>query len=152
LDTPHRVVTNIRDFQKPLRYGFVMTATYTRVHVTTQRRHYTGKDGRQRIYETHLLRRSYRDGGKVKNETVANLSRLPARVIDVIRRSLAGEELVPTGEAASVLRTVPHGDAALAWAQAKKLGLPALLGPAGRARDLALGLIISRAVHPASKL
>lgn len=129
-----------------------MAATDTRVHVTTQRRHYTGKDGRERVYETHLLRRSYRDGGKVKNETVANLSRLPAATLDVVRRSLAGENLVPAGEAATVVRSVPHGDVALAWAQAKKLGLPGLLGPACRSRDLAMGLIISRAVHPASKL
>ena len=48
------------------------------VHVTTQRRHYTGKDGRERVYETHLLRRSWREDGKVRNETVANLSKLPA--------------------------------------------------------------------------
>ena len=47
--------------------------------MTTQRRHYTGKDGRERVYETHLLRRSWREDGKVRNETVANLSRLPAR-------------------------------------------------------------------------
>jgi len=47
------------------------------VHVLTQRRHYVGKDGVERDYETHLLRRSYREDGKVKNETVANLSHLP---------------------------------------------------------------------------
>ena len=48
------------------------------VHVSTHRRHYVGKDGVERDYETHLLRRSYREDGKVKNETVANLSHLPA--------------------------------------------------------------------------
>jgi hypothetical protein len=42
--------------------------------VSTHRRHYVGKDGVARVYETHLLRRSYRQDGKVKNETVANLS------------------------------------------------------------------------------
>ena len=61
------------------------------MHVTTQRRHYTGKDGRERVYETHLLRRSWREGGKVRNETVANLSKLPAETIELIRGSLAGE-------------------------------------------------------------
>ena len=47
------------------------------VHVSTHRRHYVGKDGVARDYETHLLRRSYRQDGKVMNETVANLSHMP---------------------------------------------------------------------------
>jgi hypothetical protein len=111
-----------------------------------------GKDGLERTYETHLLRRSYRDGGKVRNETVANLSRLPSPVIEVIRRSLAGEQLVPADTAATITRAVPHGDVAAVWAQAKTLGLPGLLGPACRQRDLAMGLIISRVVRPRSKL
>src|SRR5665811_1599575 len=59
------------------------------VHVSTHRRHYVGKDGVVRDYETHLLRRSYRQDGKVKNETVANLSHLPADLIEIIRASLA---------------------------------------------------------------
>src|SRR5664279_6515060 len=53
------------------------------VHVSTHRRHYVGKDGVERDYETHLLRRSYREDGKVKNETVANLSHLPADLIEI---------------------------------------------------------------------
>src|SRR5664280_690860 len=61
------------------------------VHVSTHRRHYVGKDGVERDYETHLLRRSYREDGKVKNETVANLSHLPADLIEMIRASLAGQ-------------------------------------------------------------
>ena len=44
----------------------------------------------ERVYETHLLRRSFREDGKVRNETVANLSHLPAEAIDVLRLSLAG--------------------------------------------------------------
>jgi hypothetical protein len=46
-------------------------------------RHYVGKDGVERDYETHLLRRSYREDGKVKNETVANLSHLPGDLIEM---------------------------------------------------------------------
>src|SRR5674476_256298 len=61
------------------------------VHVSTHRRHYVGKDGVERDYETHLLRRSYREDGKVKNETVANLSHLPADLVEMIRASLAGQ-------------------------------------------------------------
>jgi hypothetical protein len=122
------------------------------VHVTTHRRHYVGKDGVARDYETHLLRRSWREGGKVRNETVANLSHLPSDLIEVIRASLAGETFVPASAAATVTRSVPHGHVAAVWAQAVALGLPAMLGPAARARDLAMALIISRVVRPGSKL
>jgi len=105
-----------------------------------------------RTYETHLLRRSFREDGKVKNETVANLSHLPGELIEVIRRSLAGEAFVPAGAAATVTRSLPHGHVAAVHAQAVALGLPALLGPPGRARDLALALVIARVVQPRSKL
>jgi hypothetical protein len=122
------------------------------VHVTTQRRHYTGKDGRERVYETHLLRRSWREGGKVRNETVANLSKLPAETIELIRGSLAGERFVPAGEQPQVARSLPHGHAAAVHAMARKLGFPALLGPPCPERDLAYALVISRVLRPASKL
>src|SRR5450631_870852 len=122
------------------------------VHVSTHRRHYVGKDGVERDYETHLLRRSYREDGKVKNETVANLSHLPADLIEMIRASLAGQAFVPAAAVATVARTRPHGHVAAVHAQARALGLPALLGPAGRDRDIALALIIARVCRPASKL
>jgi hypothetical protein len=122
------------------------------VHVTTQRRHYTGKDGRERVYETHLLRRSWREDGKVRNETVANLSKLPAETIELIRRSLAGERFIPASAATQVARSLPHGHAAAVHAMARKLGFPALLGPPGPARDLAYALIVSRVLRPGSKL
>jgi hypothetical protein len=122
------------------------------VHVTSHRRHYVGKDGVERTYETHLLRRSWREEGKVRNETVANLSHLPAELIEVVARSLQGEAFVPATARVTVTRSLPHGAVAAVWAQAKALGLPGLLGPAGRSRDLALGLIIARVLRPASKL
>jgi len=120
--------------------------------VTTQRRHYTGKDGRERVYETHLLRRSWREGGKVRNETVANLTKLPAETIELIRRSLAGERFVPAGQQAQVTRSLPHGHAAAVHAMARELGFPALLGPPGPDRDLAYALVVSRVLRPGSKL
>ena len=89
------------------------------VHVSTHRRHYVGKDGVERDYETHLLRRSYREDGKVKNETVANLSHLPADLIEMIRASLAGQAFVPAAAVATVARTRPHGHVAAVHAQAK---------------------------------
>jgi hypothetical protein len=113
---------------------------------------YVDKQGNRRDYSSAYLRRTYREAGKVKNETVANLSALPGHVIDLIDAGLKGTRLVPAGEAVTITRSVPHGHAAAAWAMAAKLGLPALLGPACGERDLALALVISRVVAPASKL
>jgi Transposase DDE domain len=117
------------------------------VHVVTTRRHYKDK-----VYETTLLRRSYRQGGKVKSETVGNLSHLPAEAIAAIRQTLKGEQLVTAGSQAEIGRSLPHGHVALVWAMARQLGLPVLLGPAGRQRDLALALVVARVLRPASKL
>jgi hypothetical protein len=113
---------------------------------------YVDKQGNRRDYSSAYLRRTYREAGKVKNETVANLSALPGHVIDLIDAGLKGTRLVPAGEAVTITRSVPHGHVAAAWAMAAKLGLPALLGPACGERDLALALVISRVVAPASKL
>jgi len=110
------------------------------------------KSGEQRVYESVLVRRTYRDGGKVRHETLANLSALPAEAVSAIEATLKGERLVPAGQAVTITASAPHGHVAAVHAAAVKLGLPALLGPAGRQRDLALALIISRVVQPGSKL
>jgi len=125
----------------------------TAMHVARIRSRHTGKDGQQREYESRLLRRTYRDGDKVRHATIANMSKMPPGVVDAVEAALKGEVLVPAGEpAVTVARSVPHGHVAAAHAMARKLGLPGLLGPAGPERDLALALILSRAVHPGSKL
>ncbi len=130
-----------------------MTQAGGKVHVVrVSKTGYVDKQGRRRDYSSAYLRRTYRDGGKVKNETVANLSALPDHVIDWIDAGLKGRHLVPAGEAVAITRSLPHGHVAAVHAMAARLGLPALLGPAGRARDLALALVISRVVAPASKL
>jgi len=124
-----------------------------KVHVVrVSKTGYVDKEGRRRDYSSAYLRRTYRDGGKVKNETVANLSALPDHVIDLIDAGLKGRQLVPAGEAVTITRSLPHGHVAAVHAMARELGLPALLGPAGRHRDLALALVISRVTAPASKL
>jgi len=110
------------------------------------------KEGRRRDYSSAYLRRTYRSEGKVKNETVANLSALPDHVIDLIDAGLKGQQLVPAGDAVTITGSLPHGDAAAVHAMAAHLGLPALLGPAGPQRDLAMALIISRVIRPGSKL
>jgi len=130
-----------------------MAGNGAKVHVVrVTKTGYVGKQGRRRDYSSAYLRRTYRDGGKVKNETVANLSALPGHVIDLIDAGLKGQQLVPAAGAVTITRSLPHGHVAAAHAMARELGLPALLGPAGRARDLALALIISRVVQPGSKL
>jgi hypothetical protein len=130
-----------------------MTRNSGKVHVVRVRKTgYVDKQGRERDYSSAYLRRTYRDGGKVKNETVANLSALPDHVIDLIEAGLKGQPLVPAGQEVAITGSLPHGHVAAAHAMAARLGLPALLGPAGRQRDLALALIISRVVKPASKL
>jgi hypothetical protein len=113
---------------------------------------YVDKQGNRKDYSSAYLRRTYREAGKVKNETVANLSTLPGHVIDLIDAGLKGQHLVPAGQAVTITASLPHGHVAAVHAMARKLGLPALLGPAGPQRDLALALIISRVVAPASKL
>jgi hypothetical protein len=122
------------------------------MHVETSRSHQVLRDGTERTYERHLLRRSFRDGGKVRKETLANLSHLPPEAITAVRAVLAGQTLIDAGAAFEVTRSLPHGHAAAVAAMARKLGFPALLGPPGPQRDLAFALIISRVIRPASKL
>ncbi len=122
------------------------------MHVARIPSRYVDKAGVERRYESVLLRRTFREDGKVKHETLANLSALPDEQVELVRRSLKGEAFVPADAAARVLRSLPHGHVAAVLAQARALGLPALLGPAGPARDLALALIVSRVVRPRTKL
>jgi len=129
-----------------------MAARSGAMHVARNKRSYVAKSGERRVYESVLVRRTYREGGKVRHETLANLSALPAEAVAAIEATLKGERLVPAGGAATITGSLPHGHVAAVHAMAGKLGLPALLGPAGRQRDLALALIISRVVRPGSKL
>ncbi len=122
------------------------------MHVARIRSGHVDKGGGRREYESRYLRRTYREDGKVKHETLANLSGLADEVVDAIEAALKGTRLVAAESAVTITRSLPHGHVAAVHAQAKALGLPALLGPAGRQRDLALALIVSRVVHPGSKL
>jgi hypothetical protein len=122
------------------------------MHVSTTRRHYVGKDGDERTYETHLLRRSVRQGSKVRNETLANLSHLPDEIIEAIKAGLSGETLVVAGSGFDLTRSLPHGHLAAVSVMAKTLGLAELLGPSCKERDIAYALILARVVHPRPKL
>ena len=100
-----------------------------------------------------LLRESFRDGGRVKKRTLANLSKLPAAAIHALRRILRGERLVSPDDAFTCLRSLPHGHVAAVLATVRKLGLPALLARSpGRLRDLVLALLVARVIDAQSKL
>jgi len=110
------------------------------------------KAGNVHRYESVLVRRTYREGAKVKHETLANLSRLPAEAVAALEATLKGQTLVPAGSEFSIVGSLPHGHVAAVAAMARQLDLPTLLGPAGRHRDLVLALIVSRVIRPGSKL
>lgn len=118
------------------------------VHVVTNRR-----QGRRREYVTHLLRRSYREGGRVRNETVGNISHLPEEVVELVRRALRGERFVPAGEEFEIECSLPQGHVEAALRMARKLELERLLDRSpSRERRLCLAMLIQRLLEPGSKL
>ena len=118
------------------------------VHVASIRSTRRGK-----VYQTHLLRRTYRDGGKVKHQTLGNISHLPPHVIDLIKGALQGEFYVPCCEAFNVVRSLPHGHVAAVLGTLSKLGVERLLATRpSRQRVLVVAMIVSRLIDPCSKL
>ena len=122
------------------------------MHVARIKSSHVDKTGRRRDYQSVYLRRSYRDGAKVKHEQLANLSALPEAAIAAVEAVLAGATMLPATDAIRIESSLPHGHVAAVAAMARTLGLPALLGPPGRSRDLAYALIVSRVLAPGSKL
>jgi len=101
----------------------------------------------------YLLRESYREGGKVKNRTLANLSALPIGQIKLMRRVLKGETLVSPHEAFSIGRSLPHGHVEIVLGVIRKLGLDRMIGSRrSRQRDLVVAMIVQRLLFPCSKL
>ncbi|MBI2239001.1 MAG: IS1634 family transposase [Actinobacteria bacterium] len=101
-----------------------------------------------------LLREGYREGGKVKNRTLANLSRWPPEKVEALRRVLRGEGAgAPLTEAFHISRTRPHGHVAAVVGTAYRIGLEQIIDPApSRRRDLVMAMIANRVVDPGSKL
>ena len=100
-----------------------------------------------------LLRESYRDGGKVKTRTLANLTDWPDAKIEALRRVLKGETAIVSADALRIERSLPHGHVAAVLGMAKKLGLHKLLrGFPSRLAKLALAMIVARVIEPAAKL
>ena len=118
------------------------------VHVATTFRRYKDK-----TYRTHLLRRTFRQDGMVRHETLGNISHLPDHVIDLVRRALKGESLVNPEAAFRCLRSYPHGHVAAVLGSLHKLGLHSLIArPTSRQRDLVVAMIVARVVDARSKL
>jgi hypothetical protein len=106
-----------------------------------------------REYNTTLLRRSYREEGKVKKETLANLSHLPEEAIAALRRVLRGETLVAAGDRFLIERSLPAGHVQAALMMGRRLGLARLLDREPcRERALCLAMIVQRVIAPGSKL
>ena len=125
-----------------------MAARTGTAHVVTTTRTY-----KNRVYRTHLLRRSYREGGTVKNETLGNLSHLPDTLVEMIRRSLKGETFVPLAQAFEVTRSRAHGHVQAVAAAMQRLGVASLLASkSSRERDLVLAMVASRILAPQTKL
>src|SRR5207237_7280945 len=111
-----------------------------------------------------LLREGYREAGKAKNRTLANLSRWPAERIEQLRAVLRGDKLLPAAEAVEIVRALPHGHVLAALGTARRIALDAVLprrapqrrGPSAHGLDpwgdLALALIVARLLEPAAKL
>ncbi|MGZ6576444.1 MAG: IS1634 family transposase [Solirubrobacteraceae bacterium] len=118
------------------------------MHVST-----TTRRSGDREYTATLLRRSYRQDGKVKKETLANLSHLPPEAIEAIRRVLAGETLMNAQDAFEIERSLPAGHVNAALAMARRLELAKVLDRSPcRERDLCLAMILGRVICPGSKL
>ena len=118
------------------------------VHVATIKKHQNGK-----TYVTHLLRRTFREDGKVKHVTVGNLSDLPDDLIEVIRRRLAGAPLPAEDCGFRIVRSLPHGHVAAVLGTLKKIGLDRLISSKPcRDAELAVAMIALRILSPGSKL
>lgn len=104
-------------------------------------------------YTSYYLRRSFREDGKVKHETLGNLSDLPVPLIDLINRSLKGETFVSAADTFAILSTRPHGHVEAVLTMIRRLGLDSLIASrSSRQRDLVLSMIAERLLFPCSKL
>jgi DDE family transposase len=105
------------------------------------------------VYTSNILRRSYREGGKVRHENLGNLSHLPQNVIDGVRAMLAGRALVDLDEQFEVERSLPHGHVAAVLAVLRELDLERLISRERcRERDLVVAMVCQRLIGPGSKL
>ena len=101
-----------------------------------------------------LLRESYREGGKVRNRTLANLSHWPEHRVDALARTLKGlSPKLDLSDAFEITRSLPHGHVAAVLGTARRLGIDDLLDSApSRHRDLVMAMLVAQVIAPSSKL
>ena len=100
-----------------------------------------------------LLRESYRENGKVKTRTLANLSKLPVSAIEVLKRSLKGQQLVPLDGTLDIVASPHHGHVEAVLQALRRLGLARLIDSRpSRERDLVVAMIAARILAPHTKL
>src|SRR5690554_3605357 len=92
------------------------------MHIETIRRRQGDK-----VYTYHLLRQTYREGGKVKHRTLANLSHLPEAVLELVRRALRGEPVAPVPQTVKIRQSRQHGAVAAVVGMIRQLGLDQVL-------------------------
>src|SRR5438128_2669151 len=109
------------------------------MHVAKIRRRHGDRE-----YVSHLVRRSVREGKRVRHETIANVSRLPAEAIEALALALKGVRLSPAGEAFRIERSLPHGHVEAVLGAAVRLSLARLLDrEPSRERELCVAMIVS---------
>lgn len=117
-------------------------------HVAKIERRHNGK-----VYTSYLLRRTYREDGKVKHETLGNLSHLPQEVIGTIRAALRGEVSPVGGDGLKIVRSLPHGHVAAVLGTVRKIGLEQIVASRpSPERTLVVAMIVARVIDPCSKL
>ena len=101
-----------------------------------------------------LLRESYRDEGKVKTRTLANLSHWPEHKVQTLKRALKGlPAAVDLCEAFEITRSLPHGHVAAVLGTAQRLGMQELIDATpSRKRDLVTAMLVAQVIDPGSKL
>jgi transposase len=136
------------DTKDKLCYYIYMSKRGFAIHVATTTRKVKGK-----TYQTFLLRHNYREGGKVKHETVGNISHLPPHIIELIRRSLRGETMSPPDKLFEIKRSLPHGHVAAVLGTMRRTGFEEMLASRpSEERTLVTAMIVERIIDPESKL
>lgn len=105
---------------------------------------------KDKVYYQYLLRTSYREGGKIRHKTVANVSHLPTEALDALQRVLKGERLVPVAEAVHIRQSRMHG---AVLATLRQVGLNRILLSYDQPwKRLVLAMVVARVLRPGSKL
>ena len=131
-----------------MRRIHVFMASTTPAHVVTITRKY-----KRKTYRSHLLRRSYREKGKVKKETIANLTPLGDEIVELIRRALRGQKLMTVEDVFSVGSSRLHGHVDAVYETMKRIGLAGLLeSKKSKQRSIILAMIAAQVLEPNSKL